>query len=111
MDDAKFLASRSGRFRSHPAAARLDRHLKQSIERLSKPETESEPTMRGMQRLANLTASVTQAIDAKADAVADRITAGQARAETAIGKFDGLAASIEKTADEIEAALGQISNE
>lgn len=67
--------------------------------------------MRGMKRLANLTETVTRAIDDKADAVADRIVAGQARAEAAIGKFDALATDMEKTADDIEAALGQISND
>lgn len=93
-----------------PAGQRLDGHLSAAIEEFSARE-ESEPTMRGMQRLANLTETVTKSIDAKADAVADRIVSGQARAEAAISKFGDLATSIEKTADDIEAALGQISND
>jgi hypothetical protein len=108
-----FLPSATGRFRKHvPAVERLDRHLTQAIEQMkTEPQPESEPVMRGMKRLANLTATVAAAMDAKADAVADRITAGQARAEAAIAKFDGFAAGIERTADEIEAALGQLSND
>lgn len=66
--------------------------------------------MRGMRRLANIAETVTKAMDARADAVADRIVAGQARAEQAIGRFEDYAGTIEQTADEIEAALGQITN-
>lgn len=107
--DHKFLPSRTGRFRG-AAGATLDRHLTQSIEQLS-PKPESETAMRGMRRLAHLTQTVSAAMDAKADAVADRITAGQARAEVAIAKFGEYADGVEATAAEIEAALGQITNE
>lgn len=66
--------------------------------------------MRGMQRLANLTESLTKSIDAKADAVADRIQKAHERGEAAITQFEGYALEVEKTADQIEASLGQISN-
>ena len=67
--------------------------------------------MRGMQRLANITQTVLKDMDAKADAVADRIVAGQERASAVIGKFGSVADAIEATANEVEAALGQFSND
>lgn len=91
-----------------PGARALERHLTQSIQQFSTPQ--ERPHMRGMQRLANLTETLIKSMDADADAMADRITAGHARAQAAIGKFGDFAVSIEKTADEIEAALGQITN-
>lgn len=92
-----------------PSGARLDTHLRRSIAALSNPN-ESETSMRGMRRLANLTETLQKSIDAKADAVADRIQQAHARGEAAVGQFENYAAEVEKTADEIEAALGQISN-
>lgn len=91
------------------AAKMLDQHLAAAISEFS-PSRGSKPVMSGMQRLANLTESVVKLIDARADEAADRIAAAQVRAEAAIKKFDEHAAGIERTAAEIEAALGQISN-
>jgi hypothetical protein len=104
-----FLASRSGRFRQTTAAEALDQHLQRSIADL-KPPTESEPKMRGMQRLAHLTQTIVADLDKEADAVADHLVAGQDRAKAAIDKFRDYAGSIHQTADEIERALGQITN-
>jgi seryl-tRNA synthetase len=91
-----------------PEGARLQSFLDRSIADLS-PHERSE-SMRGMQRLAHLTEALTKSIDAKADAVADRIQKAHARGEAAITQFEGYATDVEKTADQIEAALGQISN-
>lgn len=66
--------------------------------------------MRGMQRLSNVTQTVLKDMDAKADAVADRIVAGQARAAEVIEKFTTVAVGIENTANEVEAALAQFTN-
>ncbi len=66
--------------------------------------------MRGMQRLAHLTETLTKSIDQRADAVADRIQKAHDRGTMAIGQFETYAVNVEKTADDIEAALGQISN-
>lgn len=90
------------------ASERLDKHLALAIADL-KPE--SPKIMRGMQRLAHLTSTAMANMDAQADAVADRIVAGQARAAVVIQKFGALADGIEQTANEVEAALGQISND
>lgn len=67
--------------------------------------------MRGMQRLANLAPTIMKAIDAEADAVADQLVASQDRARAAIGQFRGFADSIRKTAEDVEAALGQLTND
>lgn len=67
--------------------------------------------MRGLQRLAHLTQSVVGDMDAKADAVCDRIVAAQSRAVAVIDKFGDMATAIERTASDVEAALGQISND
>lgn len=67
--------------------------------------------MRGMQRLANLAPTIMASLDAKADVVADNLVAQQARAESAIEQYDGLAQSLGKVADEVTAALGQITND
>jgi hypothetical protein len=91
-----------------PAGEKLQSHLDQAIADLTAPQ--EGPTMRGMNRLANLTETLQKSIDAKADAVADRIEKAHARGEAAIGKFEAYAVEVEKTADAIEASLGQISN-
>jgi hypothetical protein len=91
-----------------PAGEKLQSHLDQAIADLTAPQ--EGVTMRGMRRLANLTETLQKSIDAKADAVADRIEKAHARGEAAIGQFENYAAEVEKTADEIEASLGQISN-
>jgi hypothetical protein len=88
-----------------PAGERLDRLCRETIEDLKRTSP-----MRGMQRLASLTEALTKQIDERADAVADRIQKAHDRGTTAIGKFEGYAAQVEKNADEIEKALGQISN-
>lgn len=92
------------------AAAALDAHLAISIAELS-PTPESKNHMRGMQRLSNVTQTVLKDMDAKADAVADRVIAGQARAAAVIEKFGNVADAIERTADEVESALAQFSND
>lgn len=69
------------------------------------------PTMRGMKRLANLAPSIVASLDAEADKVADELVANQERATAAIGQFRGFATAIGQTADEITAALGQITND
>lgn len=75
------------------------------------PSTGRYPTMRGMKRLANLAPTLVADIDAEADKVADELVAKKARAHEAIGKFRGFADAIGQTADEIEAALGQLTND
>lgn len=90
-----------------PEGDRLRRHLDAAISELSGKD---EVNMRGMQRLANLTSNLAKEVDAKADAVADRIEKAHARGIAAIGQFESYAASVEQTADEIESQLGQISN-
>jgi hypothetical protein len=88
------------------ASEKLDKHLTDSINALSK---EAKP-MRGLQRLANLTGTIVKQMDADADAVADRLVAAQARHEGTLSKFKEFTAAVEHAADEAEAALGQISN-
>lgn len=91
-----------------PAGEKLQSHLDQAIAELTAQQDSTH--MRGMRRLANLTETLQKSIDAKADAVADRIEKAHARGAAAIGQFEAYAAEVEKTADEIEASLGQISN-
>jgi uncharacterized membrane protein YccC len=105
-----FLPSRSGRFRAQAAGEALDRHLQQSIADLS-PAKESGPTMRGMKRLANLTANLIQQMDAEADAVANEIEQAHAEAQQAIGEFREHGKQIRGVAADIRAQLGQISND
>lgn len=89
------------------AANAYEKFLDNAIAEL-KPESKH---MRGMQRLSNVTQTVLKDMDAKADAVADRIVAGQARAAQVIEKFGNVADAIETTANEVESALAQFSND
>lgn len=110
---AGFLPSRTGRFRETAAAAAgeaLDQHLQTAIADLTPPPATSEPKMRGMQRLAFLTQNAVADMDKKADAIADRIAAAQARGEQVMQQFDDHATSMEKAADDAERALAQITN-
>jgi hypothetical protein len=91
------------------AAGRLNDFLERSIAELSKPKVTS--AMRGMKRLANLAPTIVASLDTEADQVADRLVASQERAKQAIGQFRGFAESIENTANEVEAALGQLTND
>jgi chromosome segregation ATPase len=93
-----------------PAGEKLEQHLTQAINELKPPQQEGEKAMRGMQRLAHLTENLTKQLDAKADEVADRIERAHERGQAAIGRFSEHATQIEQTADEIEKALGQITN-
>ncbi|MBP1296609.1 hypothetical protein [Bradyrhizobium elkanii] len=103
------MASRTGRFRAtSETAAQLDQHLTSAIAELA-PPTEGKP-MRGMQRLAHLTQTAVADMDKKADAIADRIAAAQARGHATMDKFDSYAASIEQAADDAEKALAQLTN-
>ncbi|MFT4115414.1 hypothetical protein [Bradyrhizobium sp.] len=90
-------------------AQRLDEHLVAAISEFSAP-TEDPPKMRGMQRLAFLTQDLVKNMDAEADKVADEIQEAHDRAQAAIGKFRAHGKDIRKVADDIEAALGQITN-
>lgn len=97
--------------RSTIAARTLDNHLTQAIRELAPPPTEEgKPKMRGMQRLAFLTQDLVKNMDTEADKVADEIQDAHDRAQAAIGKFRAHGADIRKVADDIEAALGQITN-
>ncbi len=73
-------------------------------------QQQQEQTMRGMQRLANLAQTITQEIDAEANAAADKLVAAKQNAKSAIGKFHEHAGAIQKVADDVVAQLGQISN-
>jgi hypothetical protein len=89
------------------SAARLEQHLSAAIAELAPPK---EHAMRGMKRLAFLTQDLVKNMDAEADKVADEIQQAHDRAQAAIGKFRQHGAEIRKVADDIEAALGQITN-
>jgi len=91
------------------ASEKLDAHLTASIEALTQKK-ESKYPMRGLARLSNLTETLVKEMDAKADAVADRLVAAKARHEATLVKFEDFTAAVEKVADDAEAALGQISN-
>lgn len=114
---SSFLPSRSGRFRAPPAPAtdaqaQLAAHLEQSIAEFSEPEPKVErPVMRGMKRLANLTTSLVQQMDAEADKAADEVQAAHDYAREAIGKFREQGKQIRQNADDMLAQLGQITNE
>lgn len=105
-----------------PAAEKLDQHLTASIAALTPPETGipvSAPTlptgkphiMRGLQRLSNLAPTIMASLDAKADTIADELVAQQKRAESVIEQFGALAGTLGKVADDVQAALGQITND
>ncbi len=66
--------------------------------------------MRGLQRLANLTESLSKSLDAEADEVCDRLEAAQQRGKQVITRFRGYADEVEKKATEVEDVLNQISN-
>ncbi|UPJ43943.1 hypothetical protein IVB40_07695 [Bradyrhizobium sp. 40] len=89
------------------AAAKLEQHLTSTIAELAAPK---EHVMRGMKRLAFLTQDLVKNMDAEADKVADEIQLAHDRAQAAIDKFRQHGADIRKVADDIEAALGQITN-
>ncbi|MDN3278771.1 hypothetical protein QWJ07_31230 [Frankia sp. RB7] len=89
------------------AAAQLQQHLTAAIAELAPPK---ETPMRGMKRLAFLTQDLVKNMDAEADQVADEIQSAHDRAQSAIAKFRQHGADIRKVADDIEAALGQITN-
>lgn len=67
--------------------------------------------MRGLQRLANLAPTIMASLDAQADTIADELVKQQGRAEDVIKQFGGLATSLGKVADDVSAALGQITND
>jgi hypothetical protein len=94
---------------SGTASKHLDDHLAAAIAEFTPPK-EGPPKMRGMQRLAFLTQDLVKNMDAEADKVADEIQEAHDRAQAAIGKFRAHGADIRKVADDIEAALGQITN-
>ncbi|MBR0700185.1 hypothetical protein JQ599_09760 [Bradyrhizobium diazoefficiens] len=89
------------------ATAKLEQHLSAAIAELGPPR---EQPMRGMKRLAFLTQDLVKNMDAEADKVADEIQQAHDRAQGAIDKFRQHGADIRKVADDIEAALGQITN-
>jgi hypothetical protein len=91
------------------ASEKLDKHLSEAIEQFSPPKQEPRK-MRGLARLANLTETIVKQMDDKADAVADRLVAAQARHEATLAKFEDFTSAVEKIADEAEASIGQISN-
>lgn len=98
-------------FRQHrvlSTSQRLDEHLTSAIAEFT---LERPKIMRGMQRLANLAPTIMASLDAKADVVADKLVAQQAKAVAAIDQYDGLANSLGQVADTITAALGQITND
>lgn len=67
--------------------------------------------MRGLQRLANLAPTIMASLDTKADKIADELVSQQARAEGVIDQFGALATTLGKVADDVSAALGQITND
>jgi hypothetical protein len=88
---------------------KLDDHLTRAIAEFS-PQKEGQTVMRGLARLSNLTESLVKQMDAKADAVADRLVAAEVRHTAALSKFEEFTAAVETAATQAEAALGQISN-
>lgn len=92
------------------ASERLNQHLESAISEFS-PKKVSATPMRGMQRLSFLTQNVMAEMDRKADAVAERLSNAQKRSAAVIDQFGAMADSIERSADEAEAALGQFSND
>jgi hypothetical protein len=98
-----------------PASTKLDRHLAAAIQQFSNPfsappKQESEPTMRGMERLANLTDTLMNKIDDEADKAADEIELATGYALDAVGKFRDQGKNIRKKADDILSQLGQTTN-
>lgn len=109
-DETQHLNAEPFRQTRSDASVRLDQHLTSSIAEFSSSNVSEKP-MRGMQRLAFLTQNAVSEMDKRADAVADRLTAAQNKSAAVIDKFGAMADSIERSADEAEAALGQISND
>jgi methyl-accepting chemotaxis protein len=88
------------------APARLDALCARVIEEFGDRRGE----MRGLKRLSELTQRMMKDLDSEADAIADEMQAASDRAKGSMRKFRDAAVEIRRTADEVDAELGQISN-
>lgn len=93
-----------------PEGARLDRHLKQTIDELSGRSTEREKRMRGIQRLANAAGNLMKQADAEADAAAAELEAAYASQTDVAKKYSVFAKQVSQASKEALDNLNQISN-
>lgn len=66
--------------------------------------------MRGLRRLSDIAERVTKTLDQEADQVAEKFEEAHRRGQQAIGQMRNYATDMERAAEEVEAALGQLSN-
>ncbi|EJN11844.1 hypothetical protein PMI42_04859 [Bradyrhizobium sp. YR681] len=91
-----------------PEGDRLDRHLRTSIFELSKPDEQA--TMRGLQRLANVTGNLMKQADAEADAAASELEAAYAEQVSVAKRYSAFAKQVSQASKEAIDNLNQISN-
>lgn len=66
--------------------------------------------MHALLRVAHLTDGVNARLKKRADQIAQRIERAEVRNDESLQRYDNYATELERTADEMDAMLGQISN-